>query len=254
MAIPAKIKAVSAAAVFLALTASAAYCAELAELTSQLDRAQWPAEFARVAARLEIMASPGEDGGLIVPEGALTQLARADYLIGEAECDKKKRLAFFNKSIAASDRALAGSPDDIRALYWRSMACLQKADIVGGISALGLVKHALKAFEEVAAKDPAYDRAGALRSHGKVLMEAPAWAFVGDRVKGVALLERAKSIDPASLLNRLYLADAYAETGREPEARTELMFIMSAPLDSLKPMDDEKVKKDAARLLDKLGG
>lgn len=241
------------AVVLLAVHAAVAYGAGLPELTAALDRAQKPAEYARLAAELAVKASSAEaEGG--VDAGVLTQLGRAYYLLGEAETGKPKRLAYFNQSVDATDRALKARPGDTHALYWRSMAYLQKADIVGGMTALGLVKRALKAFDEVAAKDPSYDRAGALRSHGKVLMEAPTWAFIGDKKRGVDLLEKAKCVDPDSLLNRLYLAEAYYATGRKPEAVAELKYIAGAPLDAVRPVDDVNVKKDAARLLKELGG
>lgn len=249
----ARVIAVVAVMLLAAVHAGLAHGAGLSELTAALDRAQKPAEYARLAAELSVKASCAEaEGGS--DAGALTQLGRAYYLLGEEEADRTKRLAYFNQSVDASDRALNARPGDTHALYWRSMAFLQKADIVGGMTALGLVKRALKAFGEVAAKDPSYDRAGALRSHGKVLMEAPAWAFIGDKKRGVDLLEKAKCVAPDSLLNRLYLAEAYNVTGRKPEAVAELKYIAGAPLDPVRPADDANVKKDAARLLKEIGG
>lgn len=239
---------IAAAVAWLAAMAGAALAANAKDIAAELDRAETQEAFASAAGRLSLIAEDGSD-----PD-ALVQLGRAYYLLGEAECDKTRRMGYLDKSIEASEKALKARPDNVHALYWGSMAFLQKADLVGGLSALGLVKKALKGLEEVACKDEGYDRAGACRSHGKVLMEAPAWAFIGDKKRGVELLEKARAIAPDSLLNRLYLAEAYNETGREAEALKELKFIIDAPLDQLRPGDDKKVKDDAQKLLKKLGG
>ncbi len=229
--------------IVLAFTQSRA--AVLDELTAELDAAEEPADFARMAARLELLTS--EEGEQA--KGALTQLARAYYLLGEAKGIEQKRLSYLDKAVDASERALKEDPEGVRALYWRSMAFLQKADIQGGLSALGMVKRALKGFETVEARDPGYDSAGAYRSHGKVLMEAPAWTFIGDKEMAVELLEKAKAIAPDALINRLYLAEAYSRTGRTKDAVAELEYIADAPVSKVKPKDDMAVKEDAARLL-----
>lgn len=234
-----------AAIAALVLSIAQARASELDDLAAGLDAAREPAEYARLAARLDLLAC-GEGAGA---KGALTQLARAYYLLGEAEGVEQRRLAYLDRALDASELALKADPGDSRALYWRSMAYLQKADIEGGLSALGMVKRALKGFETVESQAPLYDCAGAYRSHGKVLMEAPAWAFIGDKKKGVELLEKAKELAPGALINRLYLAEAYSETGRQDEAVAELEYVAAAPLSETKPRDDIAVKEDAARLL-----
>jgi len=238
--------------VLAAVVVSPAYarCDTLERLTYELDRAQDPAEFASLAARLELFVS-GKDGG---SAAAYSELARAYYLQGEAETLDDRRLELLGKALTASEKALAADPRCPYAIYWRSMARLQKADMVGGLSALRMVKRALRDFESIETVIPAYDGAGAYRSHGKVLMEAPAWAFIGDKIRGLELLEKAREISPATLINRLYLAQAYIEAGRRVDALRELRYIEKAPAGSLRPMDDLKVKQDASRILDEIGG
>jgi len=211
------------------------------DVARALDHANGRAEISKQAAILEGM--PAGDAK------AATQLARAHYLLGESEKDKKKRLPDLDKAIAASYRALASEPGNAYALYWKSMAQLQKADVVGGLKALKLVKEALRGLEAVAVKDPLYDNAGAYRSRGRVLMEAPSWAFLGDKKEGVRLLEKAKATAPDCLLNRLYLAEAYRDTGRKAEAKAEAEFILAAPVRARVNIDDVEMKDSARKLL-----
>jgi len=212
------------------------------DAASALDRAEEPAQFSEQAVRLETymhtLQKPQPD--------ALAQLARAYYLQGEAEKNKIKKFAYLDKSVDAADRALKAAPGDNIALYWRSMSLLQKADISSGFTALGFVKEALKGLETVGDKAPAYDFAGAFRSRGKVLIEAPGWSFIGDKKKGLELLQKAKKLAPNLLVNRLYLAQAYKANGMLGEAVTELEYIIAAPA---RTKDDLKTKEEARRLL-----
>jgi len=218
----------------------------LGDITSALDRAKGPADIAREVPVLEAMAQGCRDASVY------TQLSRAYYLLGEAEKKKAARLKYFDEAIAASEKALAAGPSDCHALYWRSMAKLQKADIVNSLTALGLVKDALRGLEEVEGKDALYDFAGAYRSRGKVLIEAPSWAFIGDKKKGLALLVKAKELAPGCLVNRLYLAQAYLKNDRAKEAKAEIDYILAAPPDRDKP-DDIEVKEDARKLMSEAG-
>ena len=67
------------------------------------------------------------------------------------------------------------------------------------------------------------------------------------------LLEKAGAISPDTLINRLYLAQAYHDLGRDNDALRELGYIEKAKPGPLRPMDDLKVKQDASRLMDEIG-
>lgn len=244
-AVPMHLRTTAAAILFSALFVlvhgNALASFSVKDVASALDRAEEPRVFAEQAAQLETFIKGQQNS----PADALAQLARAYYLLGEAEQDKKKKPAYLDKSVNAADRALKAAPGDYIATYWRSMSLLQKADLKGGFSALGYVKDALKGLEAVSQKDPSYDFAGAFRSRGKVLIEAPGWAFIGDKKKGLELLQKAKKIAPNLLVNRLYLAQAYKANGMPGEAMTELVYINGAPA---RTNDDLKTKEEAKKL------
>ncbi len=215
------------------------------DATSAMDRTESASQVAEQAIKLEAYVGGQQNP----PADALVQLARAYYLLGEAAKDKKKRAALFDRSVNYADRALKTAPGDYIATYWRAMSLLQKADLTGGFAALGFVKDALKGLEAVSRKDPAYDSAGAYRSWGKVLIEAPGWAFIGDKKKGLELLLKAKKIAPNLLVNRLYLAQAYKANGMRGEAAAELEYITASPA---KTKDDLSTKEEARKLQNSL--
>lgn len=228
---------------FLLLAGQASAGPSVQEITAALDRARGPADVSRQVVVLETVASAPRPS-----VEALTQLARAYYLLGEAEKDKTKKAAWLDKSVASADRALkAPGMAAPHAVYWRSMALLLKADIASPLKALGYVKEALRGLEAVSAADPAYDFAGAYRSRGKVLIDAPSWAFIGDKKEGLKLLLKAKEIAPGNLVNRLYLAQGYLKNGYRREAVEELSYIMSAPVDK-DDKDALDVKEEAKEL------
>ena len=220
-----------------------AFAASVREVTSALDRAQTQSEYLKQAKSIE--ETPRQPKPQ--PPEMLAQLSRAWYLMAEAEKDKQRKLGYVQRSIDAADRALRAAPGETHAVYWRSMALLQEADVSGGFTGLKDVKAALKGLEAVSAKEPAYDFAGAYRSWGKVLIEAPSWAFIGDKKKGLELLKKAKELAPGLLVNRLYLAQAYKANGLLDKSKKELEYIRKAPLGN-NPTDDRQVKEEAEKL------
>jgi tetratricopeptide (TPR) repeat protein len=218
------------------------FASQVGDITAALDKASSKDDIARQAARLEAMvkSSPSEK--------ADQQLGRAFYLLGEGETDKTRKLGYLKKSLDASGEALKENPGDAVSLYWKAMALLQEADAVGGLKALSDVKQALRDLETVSTREPGYDHAGAYRSRGKVLIDAPGWSFIGDKKKGLELLLKAKEIAPDNLVNRLYLAQAYLKNGMKDEGRAELEFVISAPAKN-GGKDAADTKAQAAKLL-----
>ena len=233
--------------VFFSLSCPA-FAAEVTDISASLDCAQSQADVSRQAAALEKMTS----GKGCADVAALTQLGRAYYLLGDSESDKKKSLPLLQKAASMEDRVLAADPGNAHALYWRSLSLLLQADIVGGLKALKMVKEALRGLELVSDRDGLYDSAGPYRVRGKVLIDAPSWSFIGDKKKGLSLLEKARDMAPACLLNHLYLAQAYAANGRKEDAKAQLGFVLATPANPRKQKDDMDTKAEARKLLDSL--
>jgi tetratricopeptide (TPR) repeat protein len=218
------------------------FAAQIGDIAAALDKASSKDDIIRQVAQLEslIKTSPSQK--------VYQQLGRALYLLGEGEGDKNRKLEYLKKSFDASEKALKENPGDAVSLYWKAMALLQEADSVGGLKALSDVKEALRDLETVSVREPDYDYAGAYRSRGKVLIDAPGWSFIGDKKKGLELLQKAKEIAPENLVNRLYLAQAYLKNGMKDKAQAELGFIVAAPARK-GDKDAADTKAQAAKLL-----
>ncbi len=239
-------KAIAAAIlVFVSALPAASFAAQhspVGAITSALDKARTKDDIVRQVARLDTLAKSAPS------QGVWQQLGRALYLLGEGEKDDRRKLDYLGRSLAASKTALADDPSDSVSLYWKAMALLQEADVVGGLGALSDVREALRDLKTVSKSAPAYDGAGAFRSRGKVLIEAPAWSLIGDKKKGLELLVRAVNIAPGNLVNRLYLAQAYLKNGMKANARTELQYVIQAPAKK-GDTDDAGTKAKAVKLL-----
>ncbi len=103
----------------------------------------------------------------------------------------------------------------------------------------------------MAASDPNLDAAGADRAMGKVYLDSP-WWFMGDTDKAIEHLEAARKRAPESLQNRRFLAEAYAEDGREADALRELEAILKMPPRPEHGASDQKEREIARRMADRI--
>jgi tetratricopeptide (TPR) repeat protein len=234
--------------VSFALTSEAS---RLDEISAGLDVSEDTGEYLKYETELAKMsdAASGLDKAAV-----LCQLARVRFLLGESESfGDKERLKFLDDAIQAADKAMSINPTDNRPLYWKSMSLLMKADVDNGFSSLGMVKDALEGFKVVQETDPSYDDAGAYRSHAKVLIDIPSWTFMADTAAAIKMLKKAVKLAPGSLLNRLYLAQAYNKDGRRGEAYAEVKYILAAPENKQRPKEDKVIREGAWSLSAELG-
>ncbi len=230
---------------FIAVFPAASFGAQaspVGAISSALDHAKGRDDVIRQVARLDTLVKSAPS------QGVYQQLGRALYLLGEREKNRSQKLDYLGRSLSASKAALKENPSDAVSLYWKAMALLQEADVVGGLKALSDVREALRDLKTVSGAAPEYDEAGAYRSRGKVLIEAPAWSLIGDKKRGLELLVKAVNIAPANLVNRLYLAQAYIKNGMKANAATELQYVLSAPAKN-GDADAAETKAKAAKLL-----
>ncbi len=239
-------KAIAAVIFLLALAlpgiSFAAQPSQVGVVTSALDHAKTRDDIVRQAAKLDSLVKSAPS------RGVYQQLGRALYLLGEGEKNYKRKLDYLGRSLSASKTALRENPSDTVALYWKAMALLQEADVVGGLHALSDVREALRDLKSVSELAPKYDDAGAYRSRGKVLIEAPAWSLIGDKKEGLKLLVKAVNIAPANLVNRLYLAQAYLKNDMKADAAAELEYVINAPAKN-GDKDDAETRAKALKLL-----
>ena len=141
-----------------------AQASQIGAISSALDKAKGRDDIIRQVARLDALVKSAPS------QGAYQQLGRALYLLGEGEKNRSQKLDYLGRSLSASKTALKEKPSDAVSLYWKAMALLQEADVVGGLKALSDVREALRELRTVSGVAPKYDEAGAYRSWGKVLI------------------------------------------------------------------------------------
>ncbi|HEY7678603.1 MAG TPA: tetratricopeptide repeat protein [Candidatus Methylomirabilis sp.] len=217
----------------------------LQEARRLLDAPNAPGNVDRAIGLLQGAASPGGSAEV------QALLAEAYYERGNALDDRDQAVQALETAKTHADRALALAPDHVRARYWRAMAMLVKVGRLRGAESFGLVRAAMRDLEVVAAGEPGLDEAGADRAMGKVYLDSP-WWFMGDTEKAIEHLEAARKRAPAFLKNRLYLAEAYAEDGRDADALRELDGILNTPPRANAPASDQKEREIARRLAEKL--
>jgi len=233
----------------LVLAAAGDARAQTASLAAQvrrlLDASEEPRNVDRAIRLLEAARSGGESAEVEALLGA------AYYARGHDLDDRDQAERTLDAAIHHADRALALAPGHVEARYWRAMAMLAKAGKLRGAESFGLVRAAVRELEAVSAADPTLDGAGPDRAMGKVYLDSP-WWFMGDTDKAIEHLEAARKRAPDSLQNRRFLAEAYAEDGREADALRELDGILNATPRPDRAAPDQKEKEKARRMADRI--
>jgi len=182
-------------------------------------------------------------------EQILLRLSQLCYLLGELT-EGGQRLPYYEKGRDYAERLLEEKPHSVKGLYWLAQNLCGVAEVGGAGRALTLLPDIVELLEEVAARDPAYDQAGAHRALGSIYYQAPDWPLsVGDRQKALHHLRLAVKIAPENSTNHLLLGDLLLRLGKKKEARAELARVLSSRRHSVWPLGVEHDRREARRLL-----
>jgi predicted Zn-dependent protease len=154
-------------------------------------------------------------------------LARAYYRIGGREENIDLEYLAYDQAGKYAKKALELDAGRAEAHYWHGLFLLKKAEKIGGLGALFIVREGIREVEVVRATMAEYDHGGASRVLGLLSCQAPSWTPFGDINRCVQLAEESVRIAPDHPLNRLYLADAYRQRGDREAAIREYREILS---------------------------
>jgi tetratricopeptide (TPR) repeat protein len=183
----------------------------------------------------------------------LIRLSRVCYNLGELVEDSQ-RLAYYENGKYFAELLAKEQPARVEGHYWLASNLSGVAEVGGAGRALRLLPEIVEILYKASSMDPAYDQAGSHRALGSIFCEAPAWPIsVGDLNKSLHHLTLAVRIAPDNSTNHLFLAYTLIQLGREQEARAALNRVFKSTQHSVWPLGVEHDRREARRLLKKLG-
>lgn len=152
------------------------------------------------------------------------RLAKFNYYLGAHSPDAQEQEKAFRDGIEAGKLAIQLKPDKPDGHFWLGANYGGNAKI-SVLASLSDVEDIKQEMEIVLKLDQGYQGGSAYMALGQVYMEAPR-LFGGDLQKAVAYLEKGIKVGPNNALLRVRLAQAYAEAGRNEDARREIDSLM----------------------------
>jgi tetratricopeptide (TPR) repeat protein len=161
----------------------------------------------------------------------LTNLARLKFFRAINDDDKSARIKKYQQSIDDSENALKLEPNNTAANFWKA-AAIGKQGLDIGISKALKNAHPMKdCLDIVLKKNEAYDNAGAHRALGRLYYELPGWPIsFGDNKLAREHLQKAVDLSPKTVSNHVYLAQVLIKLGEKDQAKKELAFVKSQPV------------------------
>lgn len=225
------------------------------------------------------LAIAAYDRAAEAPDNAETRwkLARALYFKGiYTGLDQASRAAVFDKARRAGDEAVAiverrvrnPMPFDVKrdtdaapSYYWAAVAWGQWALASGKIEAAktGAADRIRGYAVAVIGLDPEFEEGGGFRVLGRLHDQAPWIPFVTgwvSRDEAVKNLRLALRVDPRSMINRIFLAEALA-TGSAEEKAEAIRLVESVVADAPSPariVEELKLQNDAREDLKRWSG
>ncbi len=139
---------------------------------------------------------------------AIAELSRLKFMIAQLEMDKERRVQLFERCIAVADRAIALNPNDVRGLFWKSVAMGKMAEDSGIVNAFRMLRPMEKMLLKVVALDEKYENAGAHRALGRMYHKLPGFPIsFGSNQKALAHLKRAHELFPRDVITRAFYAE-----------------------------------------------
>lgn len=158
---------------------------------------------------------------------AAWKFGRACFDLAEFPKDKEEQASLAERGIRACRTALSLASNNVAAHYYLglNLGQLSRTKGLGALRTIGPMQHA---FEISLALDETFDHAGPHRNLGYLFRDAPTWAGIGDRAKAKKHLERAVSLDPEYMENRLALLEGRVNWKQWDVAARELAVIRAS--------------------------
>lgn len=162
---------------------------------------------------------------------ALWKLLQAYYFKGQfCTLDKQLKKNIYDQGLQIGEKYVSQVPQDVAVYSWMGIIWARWAEVFGLIPAArkGVANKVKFYGEQTLEMDPNYLDAGAYRLLGMLNFSVPKIPFIlpwPSKEQGLAYLEKANSIAPDNLYNKMYLAEVLYETGEKSRAESLLLDI-----------------------------
>lgn len=186
---------------------------------------------------------------------AAWKILRAYYFKGTyTEADKDRRQDIYQDGIKISERMLELFPQSVELHCWTGILWGYLGEVQGILASArkGLAGKVRYFAERTIELNDTYLDAGGYRMLGTAHLKVPKIPlFLGwpSKDKAVVNLEKANQIAPGNLYNKIYLAEAYLETGKKDKARMLLEDILNVKGVVHDHAVDAAIKDKAAELI-----
>lgn len=182
---------------------------------------------------------------------AAWKLARAAFYVADHTDSDSEKDDMFREGIEAGKTAVALQPDKPDGHFWLGAN-------YGGNAAHSTLAN-LSSFQDIKGEmetvlkiDESYQGYSAYLGLGRLYLQAPR-VLGGDTAKAIEYLEKGVKLSPNNTTMRVHLAEAYAESNRNAEAKKQIQTILAATPDPKYTAEHKDAVTKAQKLLQKLG-
>jgi len=181
---------------------------------------------------------------------AAWKLSRACFYVGDHTDSDAERDDMFREGTEAGKAAVKLQPDKPEGHFWLG-ANYGGAASNSTLASLSSVQDIRGEMEAVIKLDENYQGASAYLGLGRLYLQAPK-VLGGDTGKAIDSLQKGLKLSPNNSLMRYYLAEAYADSNRDSEAKKELETLAKSTPDPAHMPEHQDALAKAKKLESKL--
>jgi tetratricopeptide (TPR) repeat protein len=182
---------------------------------------------------------------------AAWKLARAAFYVGDHTDNNSERDDMFREGIEAGKVAVTLQPNKADGHFWLGANYGGSAahNTLANLSSFNDIKGEMEAVLKI---DESYEGYSTYLGLGRLYLEAPR-VLGGDSKQAIEYLEKGVKLNPNNTMMRAELAQAYAATNRNAEAKKQIEAIVSATPDPKYAPEHKDALAKAQKLQQKLG-
>lgn len=181
---------------------------------------------------------------------AAWKLARATFYVGDNTDNASERTEMFREGTEAGKAAIQLQPDKPEGHFWlgANYGGAAEHSTLANLSSFHDIKGEMEAVMKI---DETYQGYSAYLGLGRLYLQAPK-VFGGDSGKAIEYLEKGVKLNPNHSVMRFHLAEAYAETNRNADAKKQIEAMKTVVPDPRHLPEHKHAMEKAQALLEKI--